>query len=95
MMARITYDNVEERVANVNRRMEYQGAHVRYTVSHRYDYYAIDREILEDGAWRPQNAVKLGTKSELGEFLNAMMIALDDAELYGPSRRSDYLRGRM
>jgi hypothetical protein len=78
MSDRITRPNVDERCANVNRRMESRGSRIRYTVEGRNGYLGLDRYIGEVC----QSTVTVGTKGELGEFLHAMMVALDDAKAH-------------
>lgn len=75
-MDRITKADLLERVENVNRRMAHRGSRVRYQVEGRYDYTALDRA---DADGNVQSTVRCGTKREIGEFLHAMMVALDDA----------------
>lgn len=87
-MERITRENVEERVANVNRRMGERRAAVRYVAQGRNGYIGLDRltpetEYLGEGtSWIIQATVTAGTKREVAEFLHAMMVALDDAKIY-------------
>lgn len=77
MTDRITKENLRDRVVNVNRRMGSRGSAYRYLVEYRNGYTAIDR-VRPNGA--VVNTVRAGmTKSEAGEFLHAMMVALDDA----------------
>lgn len=85
-MERITRANVEERCANVNRRMESRGSIVRYEVEGRNGYTALDRCHVEYDATRvpdrrliTMSTVTVGTKREVADFLHAMMVALDDA----------------
>jgi len=93
MPERITRQNVDERCANVNRRMESRGSIYRYATQGRNGYIGLDRftrdphpEInLPDSVpgrglgWILQSTVMCGTKREVADFLHAMMIALDDA----------------
>lgn len=82
-MERVTRQNVEERVANVNRRMSDRGAVVRYAAEGRNGHIGLDRIVLRDGEWvGVQATVAVGTKREIADFLHAMMVALDDAQLY-------------
>lgn len=83
---RITRKNVEERVANVNRRMEERGSLIRYQAEGRNGYIGLDRIRVDaprlgqlGERWSVQSTVTVGTKREVGEFLHAMMVALDDA----------------
>lgn len=73
---RITKRDLEVRVENLNRRMESRNSMYRYEVSARSGYTAIDR-VRPSGDM--VNVVRVGTKREVGEFLYAMMVALDDA----------------
>ncbi len=77
---RITRANVDERCANVNRRMESRGSLIRYAVQARNGSIALDRTTVE-GLERHTSLdlVRVGTKSEIAEFLHAMITALDDA----------------
>lgn len=81
MSDRLTDANVRERCANLNRRMERRGANVRYEVSRRYDYMALDR-MIGPNFLDQQDVVRTGTRGEIAEFLHAMMVALDDEDLY-------------
>ena len=77
-MTRITKADLAERQDNLNRRMAHLRSRYRYTIEGRYGYTAIDRVRAEDGAM--VQTVRTGmTKSEAGDFLHAMMVALDDA----------------
>lgn len=85
-MERITRQNVEDRVDNVNRRMESRGSSVRYTAEGRNGYIGLDRIRItpeQPGRlgerWHIESTVTCGTKREVAEFLHAMMVALDDA----------------
>ena len=80
MSERVTRASLDERCANLNRRMAQRGAHVRYTVGHRYDYYAIDR--CDTSGMVLSGPVVAGTKRELADWLHAGMVVLDDAEIY-------------
>ena len=79
MSERITRENVETRVENVNRRMESRGALVRYEAEARNGYIGLDRYDTEGHCL---SNVTCGTKREVADFLHAMMVALDDAQLY-------------
>jgi hypothetical protein len=92
MSERITRANLEERVANLNRRMEEGGSTVRYQVEARNGYTGLDRftrdpkdtlnlpdSVPGRGAgWIMLSTVTVGTKGEVAHFLHAMMVALDD-----------------
>jgi len=82
MSERLTIENVRERCANLNRRMEQHGSSIRYQVERRYDYTALDRcRFGKNGDLYPIGSpVRIGTKNEIGEIIWAMMNALDDAE---------------
>lgn len=96
MQDRITRANVEERCANLNRRMEERGSAVRYQVEGRNGYIGLDRYDRDPDAtiflphsvpgrgygWRCLSTVTTGTKREVADFLHAMMVALDDAKIY-------------
>jgi hypothetical protein len=84
MTERITRANVDERCANVNRRMESRGSLIRYTVEGRNGHLGLDRMTKDDPAdkrerYTIQSTVTVGTKREVAEFLHAMMVALDDS----------------
>lgn len=77
MSERLTKANLEARAENLNRRMGERGSIYRYGVEYRYGYVAIDR-CKPNGT--VVDTVRAGmTKNECGEFLHAMMVALDDA----------------
>jgi hypothetical protein len=78
MQERITRANVDERCANVNRRMEQRGSIVRYAAQGRNGYIGLDRYHAGE-TWNMQSTVTCGTKREVAEFLHAMMVALDDS----------------
>jgi hypothetical protein len=98
-MERITRANLEERVSNVNRRMESRGSIYRYQIEARNGYIGLDRFTRnEDDAlgmslpdsvpgrgagWIALATVTVGTKREVADFLHAMMVALDDAVVIG------------
>ena len=77
-MERMTRANLDERCANLNRRMEQRGSIYRYAVEGRYDYTALDR-IRADGGYPVGDAILCGTNREVGDALHYMMVALDDA----------------
>lgn len=94
-MERITRKNLDERVENLNRRMESAGSKFRYQVEGRRGYTGLDRFYRDPAAtislpnsvpgrgygWVLQDTVRVGTKGEIAEFLHAMMVALDDARV--------------
>jgi hypothetical protein len=94
-MERITRENLEQRVSNLNRRMEKRGAKYRYQVQGRNGYTGLDRFYRDPDAainlpdsvpgrgygWAMHSTVTCGTKREVGDFLHAMMVALDDSEV--------------
>lgn len=96
-MERITRANLNERCANVNRRMESRGSIYRYQTLERNGYTGLDRftrdpactlnlpdSVPGRGAgWLCQSTVTVGTKREVGDFLHAMMTALDDESVTG------------
>jgi hypothetical protein len=93
MTERITRQDVETRVENLNRRMEARSSLYRYQVQGRNGYIGLDRftrdpddtlnlpdSVPGRGAgWICQSTVRVGSKREIAEFLHAMMVALDDA----------------
>jgi hypothetical protein len=95
MSEKITKANLDARVENLNLRMESHGSAVRYQVQGRNGYTGLDRftrdpdctlnlpdSVPGRGAgWTMLSTVTTGTKSEVAEFLHAMMVALDDAKL--------------
>lgn len=95
MTDRITRQNVEDRVENVNRRMESRGSSVRYQVEGRNGYIGLDRYTRDPDAtinlpdsvpgrgygWVCMSNVMCGTKREVADFLRAMMVALDDSSV--------------
>ncbi len=95
MSERITRANLEARLESLNRRMESRGSKYRYQVQGRNGYIGLDRfyrdpddtlnlpdSIPGRGAgWAMHDTVRCGTKGEIGEFLHAMMVALDDASV--------------
>lgn len=76
MSDRITKEHLQARAANLNGRMESRGSGFRYEVSGRNGYTAIDR-TYPDGT--NVSFVAAGTKTEIGQYLHLMMVALDDA----------------
>src|SRR5690242_9068826 len=93
MSERITRANLEARVENVNRRMHKAGSSIRYQIQGRNGYTALDRFVRDPNAalnlpdsvpgrgygWTMLSTVTVGTKGEIGNYLTAMMVALDDA----------------
>ena len=100
MSERITRQNVEDRVINLNRRMKERGSSVRYQVEGRNGYIALDRftrdpddtlnlpdSVPGRGAgWLCRGVVMTGTKREVADFLHAAMVALDDVQLYAQAK---------
>jgi len=106
MSERITRANLDERCANLNHRMESRGSLYRYVVESRNGYIGLDRVTRDPNTtlnlpnsvpgrgygWITQSTVTVGTKREVGEFLHAMMVALDDAAYVGGIRPRRRLR---
>jgi hypothetical protein len=96
MSERITRANLDERVANLNRRMEHHGSTIRYQIQGRNGYIGLDRFTRSEDSvtswpdsvpgrgigWDCLSTVTNGTKREVADFLHAMMVVLDDVELY-------------
>jgi hypothetical protein len=96
-MERITRQNVDERCANLNRRMESRGSVYRYVVEARNGYIGLDRVRRDNNAtlnlpdsvpgrgygWITESTVMCGTKREVADFLHAGMVVLDDAAYRG------------
>jgi hypothetical protein len=78
-MERITGEQLETRVANVNRRMEQRGSIYRYEAQGRNGYIGLDRVRPRESGDTIESTVTCGTKREVADFLHAMMVALDDA----------------
>jgi hypothetical protein len=92
---RITRANLDARIENLNRRMEARGSRIRYQVEARNGAIGLDRFTRDLGdefglslpdsvpgrgaGWICLSTVTVGTKREVGDFLTAMMVALDDA----------------
>jgi hypothetical protein len=72
----MTKENLEARLENVNRRMESRGSIIRYKLQGRNGYTGLD-------AYPGCRLVTAGTKREVGTFLHAMIVALDDADYIG------------
>lgn len=87
-MERITRRHLDMRVENLNRRMENAGSIYRYEISARNGATHIDRTFQVDtvGAYVGHSHVYGGTKSEVGWFLHAMMVAIDDVNRKGEFR---------
>lgn len=81
MSDRLTRSNLEDRVASLNGRMAARGSIYHYELEGRNGYTAIDRYADMDGRNACMSTVRCGTKNEVGEFLHAMMVALDDASV--------------
>jgi hypothetical protein len=84
----MTCENIRERCDNLNRRMRRRGLPVRYFAQQRYGYTAVDRyRCVSDGSGERcemvDGPIVAGTKNEVGQFLHAMMVALDDVEAFG------------
>lgn len=93
MAERITKANLDQRVENLNRRMESRGSIYRYQVEGRNGHVGLDRFMRDPDAtinlpdsvpgrgygWICLSTVTVGTKREVGDFLHAMMVALDDS----------------
>jgi hypothetical protein len=76
MSERITKDNLQARLHNLNRRMAQHGSAYRYFVQGRNGYTALDR-VRPNG--ETVAFVTAGTKREIADWLSAAMVALDDA----------------
>jgi hypothetical protein len=74
---RITREDVEARLVNLNRRLESRGSAYFWAVQGRYGYIGLDRYRRSDGAM--MSTITAGTKREIADFLRAAMVALDDA----------------
>lgn len=74
---RITRANLDERCANLNRRMAHHGSKYRYAIQGRNGYIGLDRYC---GA-SLVSTVTCGTKREIADFLHAGMVVLDDVEI--------------
>ena len=93
MHDRITRANLETRITNVNARMQARGSVYRYQVQERNGYTGLDcykrdpdrtlnlpDSVPGRGAgWLMIRTLTVGTKREVGDYLSAMMNALDDA----------------
>jgi hypothetical protein len=81
-MARYTNADLDERCANVNRRIESTGREVR--AQGRNGYVGLD-EYTADGSM--VRTITAGTKREVAEFLFAMMIGIDLSQVQPPHPR--------
>lgn len=82
MRETITMQRVRDACENVNRRMARHGSRVRYTVEQRCGYCALDPTRVGDPVGTASgDALIIGTKREVWEYLRAMMRALDDSEV--------------
>lgn len=81
MSERITRANLDERAANVNRRLE--GTNRYVVVQGRNGYIGLDEyaerivcgdEVIPDQMIR---VLTCGTKREVGDFLHAMLVGID------------------
>ena len=81
MGERITRADLDTRVANLNRRMEHHGSNARYAVQGRNGHIGLDRYLAGEN-FNMQGTVTVGTKREIGDYLHAMMVVLDDLEIY-------------
>ena len=85
MSERITRANLDERVANVNRRLEHTNR--KLIVQGRNGYWGLDEYRMEHDSEFPPHfniprfvmlrTITTGTKREVGEFLHAMMVGID------------------
>ncbi len=80
MTDRMTKANVETRARSLNDRMEKRGSIIRYQPEYRNGWCCLDAYYVSGGC---QRNVTCGTKAEVGTFLHAMMVALDDALFRG------------
>lgn len=94
MTDRMTRQRLEDRVSNLNRRMEDRGSAIRYVLEGRNGATALDRVTKDPAAtinlpdsvpgrgygWVTLDLVLIGTKAEVGDYLRAAMLTLDDAE---------------
>lgn len=82
-MDRITKKQLHERCTNVNRRLRAAGSGRAVNVQDRSGYTALDEyDVSKHVAFSIcVRTITVGTKREIGEYLNAMMIALDLASV--------------
>jgi hypothetical protein len=73
MSERITFDTVQKRAANVNRRINERG--VMVTAERRNGYVGLDECRHSDGA--VIRTITVGTTREIADFLHAMMVGID------------------
>lgn len=79
MADRMTKERLRDREANVNRRLEARGSRYRWRVEHRNGGVALDRVRASDGS--TVDLITAGTSREVGDYLYAAMVALDDATI--------------
>lgn len=77
MSERMTIARVETRAENVNRRLAERGSRVRYEIGRRNGYTALDRTDAKSG--KTLDLIRIGTKQEIADWLEAAMVALDDS----------------
>ncbi len=91
MSERLNMGHLNERVQNVNRRMEEAGSANRVQIQQRNGYVGLDLFRRDPDAtinlpdsvpgrgygWICQSTITVGTKREVGEFLHAMMVGID------------------
>lgn len=77
MTDRITHEDVEARVANVNRRIASTGR--RVVAERRNGYIGLDEYAVQGGTTELacQRTITVGTKREVAEYLHAMMVGID------------------
>jgi hypothetical protein len=75
MTDRITWDRVETRARNVNRRLEMRGSSKRVGVQRRNGHVCLDEIREADGA--TLNLITAGTKREIADGLWWMMKGID------------------
>lgn len=79
MSERITLKDLDERCANLNRRIESTGR--RVGCQGRNGYIGLDEYRLDDSNPRTRysmvRTITCGTKREIGDFLHAMMVGID------------------
>ena len=75
-MERVTMENVRERAANLNRRLEGTGRYV--VVQGRNGYVALDEYGTVDGRENMcLRTLTVGTKREVADYLHAAMVGID------------------
>jgi hypothetical protein len=75
MAERITRENVERRLENLNRRFTLSGSPYRWSVEGAYGKLWLYRDDRDGGRIA---TITAGTKREIAEFLWAAMVAIDD-----------------